>query len=121
MSESLIYEGAMQVVPLLLIALFIDNRPNQPEPRGRVAQGLVRFQDRAIAVLCFVSFFISMFVLGGAVPVSGFTTAVVIAALSGSIGLLFSTIWRRFAATAGNRTTTLQPAPRTEEHHDPSS
>lgn len=30
MDDSLLDEGAMQVVPLLLIALFLDNRTNTP-------------------------------------------------------------------------------------------
>ncbi|UEJ83916.1 hypothetical protein Bra3105_06290 [Brachybacterium halotolerans subsp. kimchii] len=117
MDDSLIYEGAMQVVPLLLIALFLDNRANTPELRSRLGRALTRFQDRAIAVLCLIAFFISMFVLVGAVPVTALTNAIVVAALSGSIGLLFGTIWRRFATTTDDGSapsSSLSP----KDHHD---
>ncbi len=118
MDDSLVYEGAMQVVPLLLIALFLDNRASTPEPRNRLGRGLMRFQDRAIAVLCLIAFFISMFVLVGTVPITALTNAMVIAALSGSIGLLFGTIWRRFAATSDDGSASSSSHHSLEDHHD---
>lgn len=119
MDDSLLYEGAMQVVPLLLIALFLDNRASTAEPRSRLGRGLMRFQDRAITVLCLIAFFASMFVLVGTVPITAFTDAIVIAALSGSIGLLFGTIWRRFAiAPDDSVSSSSHHSPEDDHDHD---
>jgi hypothetical protein len=54
----------------------------------------MRFQDRAIAVQC------------------------LIAALSGSIGLLFGTIWRRFAITPDDGSVSSSSHHSPEDHHD---
>lgn len=96
MNDLLLYENAMQVVPLLLIALFLDNR-SSADPSSTVRQRrLLRFQDRVIAGLGFIAFFTSMFVVAQVVGHSSLTSAIVIAALSGSIGSLFVLIWGRF-------------------------
>jgi hypothetical protein len=93
-----LYEAAMQVVPLLLIALFLDNRRRfdaaATTRRGRAWQ---RFQERVVAGLSVVAFFVAMFVLAGVVPQGALTDGVVIAALAGALGLLVGMIWTRFA------------------------
>ncbi|TBN55525.1 hypothetical protein EYE40_15110 [Glaciihabitans arcticus] len=94
-----IYEGAMQVVPLLLIALFLDRRSTADQTgTGRLAKMWFRFQNRIISVLGIVAFFVSMFVVAGVLPHTSIAVSVVISALSGSIGLLFALIWRRIDA-----------------------
>lgn len=87
----------MQVVPLLLIALFLDRRSTADQTgTSRSAKLWLRLQNRIIAVLGIVAFFASMFVIAGVFEHTTLTASVVISALSGSIGLLFSLIWRRF-------------------------
>lgn len=99
MDDHSLYEGAMQVVPLFLIALFVDRRaPMQLTATRRVTAWLLRFQDRAIAVLGIVAFFTSMFVLAGVVDARSWTRGTVIAALGGSVGLLFGLIWYRLTS-----------------------
>lgn len=83
----------MQVVPILLIALFLDNRDVEEQhanPRGRSWD---RMQDKIFSVLGVVAFFTSMFVVSGVVDDSAITMGIVIAALS---ALLIVQIWRRF-------------------------
>ncbi|MCO8275592.1 hypothetical protein M1L60_33910 [Actinoplanes sp. TRM 88003] len=87
-------------MPLLLIALFVENRSQVPEVRSRLARRVIRLQDRVIAVMGLIAFFLSMFVLIGAVEVSGLTDGVVVAALGAAFGLLLGTIWRRLATPA---------------------
>lgn len=96
MNQYLLYEGAIQVVPLLLIALFLDSGSTF-EPKGGLARFLVKGQDRLIAVLGFLAFMLSMFVVVGSVPVNSWTNGIVIAALASAVGLLFGNIWQRFA------------------------
>ncbi|WP_166973039.1 hypothetical protein [Brevibacterium atlanticum] len=83
MVDLLLYEGAMQVVPLMLIV-----------------------------------FFTSMFLLVGTVPISALTNAIAIAALSGSIGLLFGAIWRRFAIIPDECPVSSNSHRPKEDHHD---
>ena len=87
----------MQVVPLLLIALFLDRRSTADQTgTGRLAQVWFRLQNRIISVLGIVAFFVSMFVVAGVLEHTTITVSMVISALSGSVGLLFALIWRRF-------------------------
>ncbi|MGX6604022.1 hypothetical protein ACWKSP_18035 [Micromonosporaceae bacterium Da 78-11] len=95
MNEHLIYESAMQVVPLLLIALFLDNRSTAETSHSARGRRLLRIQDRVIAALGFIAFFTSMFVLAQVVEHSSMTSGIVISAVSGAAGLLFGMIWRR--------------------------
>jgi hypothetical protein len=53
-----------------------------------------------------------------AMPITALTDAMVIAALSGSIGLLFGTIWRRFAITPGDGSVSSSSHHSPEDHHD---
>ncbi|WP_410813466.1 hypothetical protein [Micromonospora sp. 067-2] len=97
MNDYLIYESAMQVVPLLLIALFLDNRSTADTPRSTTGRRLLRIQDRFIAGLGFIAFFTSMFVLAHVVKHSSVTSGIVIAAMGGATGLLFGLIWKRLS------------------------
>lgn len=97
-----LYTTAMQTVPLLLIALFLDIRT--PHEDSRMSQRLRRLQgamDRIFAVLGFVAFMTSLLVVAGAIDAGPVAAAIVIAALSGSMGLLFSRIWGRFSGGGG--------------------
>ena len=95
MSGSLLHENAMQIVPVLLISLFIDRRA-AGDASGLRAQRWLKLQNKVIALLSFVAFFTSMFVVAGVAHSGVVTDAIVIAALGGSIGLLFGLIWIRF-------------------------
>lgn len=64
MSDSLLHENAMQIVPVLLISLFIDRR-TAGSATNRRTRNWLRLQNRIIALLGFVAFFTSMFVLAG--------------------------------------------------------
>jgi hypothetical protein len=78
------YANAMQVAPVLLITLFLDNR----SPRTGSAQRWLRLQGRIIATANIAAFSISMFAVAGVVPDSTLVRSLVLAALSSSIGLL---------------------------------
>lgn len=95
MDEYQLYEAAMQVVPVLLIALFVDNRSKQRGTASRGAQIYALVQEQLTAVLAFLAFFVSMFVLSGAIEHSRWTNAAVVAGLAGASILLFSLVWRR--------------------------
>ncbi|GGD65462.1 hypothetical protein [Microbacterium murale] len=92
----LLYETAMQVVPLMLIALFLDRRSSGERDIPARARKWYRMQDRIITCLCAVAFVVSLFVVAEVLDPSQLFTAVIIAALAGSLGLLFAQIWRRF-------------------------
>lgn len=118
-----LYENAMQVVPILLIALFLGNRDVEERHATPMGRSWDRAQDKIFAVLGVVAFYTSMFVVAGVVDDSPVTMGIVIAALSGSIALLFVQIWAvstaadrqpltpaRIAADRSGRN--LSPAPR---------
>ena len=85
----------MQMVPLLLIALFVD-RVDDQLPSTRRERHWQRIQDKTYALLAVAAFFTSMFVASDVIDSSRFTTAIVISALGGSMTLLLLQIWRRF-------------------------
>ncbi len=90
-----LYTTTMQMVPLLIIALFVDNRDEEEQRRTPRRRRWERAQDKAYALLAVAAFFTSMFVVSGVVRGSWFTTAIVIAALSGTMSLLLLQIWLR--------------------------
>lgn len=96
MNDFNLYENAMQVVPLLLIALFVDNRSLTDTGQTYQGRRWLDLQNRAVAALCLIAFFTSVFVVAKVLPPSGVTNGIVIAALCGSIGLLFTFIWNKF-------------------------
>ncbi|GAA4185462.1 hypothetical protein GCM10022252_15880 [Streptosporangium oxazolinicum] len=95
-----LYDNAMQVVPVLLIALFLDSRGTDRQT-GHRPRRWENAQDRLFALLGVVAFVVSMLVVAGVVDDSRVTAATVIAALSGCIGLLFARIWFRLIRDSG--------------------
>ncbi|MER7586490.1 hypothetical protein ABTW72_03040 [Micromonospora sp. NPDC127501] len=97
-----LYEGAMQVVPVLLIALFIE-----PRTIGRSANRTKRrwanMQDRVYAALGAVAFTVSMLVVAGVATAGRGPAAIVIATLSGCMGLLYARIEQRFVQDHGQQ------------------
>lgn len=88
-----LYEIALQVVPVLMIALFLDARtagrtPTHPPLRARVQNGVY-------VGLCVGAFAVSLLVVAGVLPSGRATDAVVIAALTGCISLMAAQAWRR--------------------------
>lgn len=92
--NTLLYEAAVQVVPLLLIALFLDRRIATDETTPR-ARRWSRWSHRFSLVLNAIAFMVSLFILAGVMAASSLSTAVVISAVAGSIGLLCGQIWQR--------------------------
>ncbi|MEU9830474.1 hypothetical protein AB0D67_02930 [Streptosporangium sp. NPDC048047] len=97
-----LYEGAMQVVPVLLIVLFIETRSGDPQasPRMRRWEDI---QNRGYAALGLAAFLVSMFVVAGIVPVGRIPAVIVIAALSGCMGLLYARIQQRLVRNRRER------------------
>lgn len=91
---TLLYEGALQVVPLLLIALFLDRRMASSAANEK-SRRLQRWSSKFSLLLNAVAFLVSLFVVAGVLAASSATVAVVIAAVAGSIGLLCGQIWQR--------------------------
>ncbi|MER5647065.1 hypothetical protein [Streptosporangium sp. NPDC002524] len=98
--KTALYDNAMQVVPVLLIALFLDTR-GVDRQTGHPPRRWENAQDRLFAVLGVVAFTVSMFVVAGVADGGRLTEAIVIAALSGCIGLLFARIWFRLTRNSG--------------------
>jgi len=94
--EIALYENAMQAVPLLLVALFLDSRIDSDKSDSERTRRWARFQDRLFTILGVIGFMTSMFIVAGIVPVSRVTDGIVLSALSGCISLPFVQIWRRF-------------------------
>ncbi|GAA2230693.1 hypothetical protein GCM10010413_30270 [Promicromonospora sukumoe] len=92
--NSLLYEGALQVVPLLLIALFLDRRITNDATTER-SRRLQRWSSKFSLVLNAVAFLVSLFIVAGVISASSLTVSVVISAVAGSIGLLCGQIWQR--------------------------
>jgi fucose 4-O-acetylase-like acetyltransferase len=90
----LLYEAAVQVVPLLLIALFLDRRIANEETTAR-ARRWHRWSNKFSLLLNAVAFMVSLFILAGVMPASSASMAIVISAVAGSIGLLCGQIWQR--------------------------
>lgn len=93
-----LFEIAMQVVPLLLIALFVDS-PRSGDKAVARPQAWERVGERLVATLGFVAFMTSLLVVVEAVPAGGIPVAIVAAALGCSIGLLWGRIWARLATS----------------------
>jgi hypothetical protein len=89
-----LYEAALQVVPLLLIALFLDRRVDSPDPTPR-ARRWHRWSSKFSLLLNALAFLLSLLVVAGIVAAGSLTIAIVISAVAGSIGLLIGQIWQR--------------------------
>jgi hypothetical protein len=81
------------VVPLLLIALFLDRRMADTGTSTR-SRRLQRWSSKFSLLLNAVAFLVSLFIVAGVVEASSVTVAVVISAVAGSIGLLCGQIWQ---------------------------
>ncbi|UPO78443.1 hypothetical protein [Arthrobacter sp. Helios] len=92
--NSLLYESAVQVVPLLLIALFLDRRIESDDTTAE-ARRWSRWSNKFSLLLNAIAFMVSVFVLAGVMPVSSLSMAIVISAVAGSIGVLFAQVWQR--------------------------
>ncbi|GAA3767434.1 hypothetical protein [Micromonospora maritima] len=92
-----LYEGALQVVPVLLIALFIDTR-SLGRQGSRTMRRWENAQDRVYAALGVVAFMVSLFVVADIVADGPVTKAIIIATLSGCMGMLYVRILQRFAS-----------------------
>jgi hypothetical protein len=90
-----LYEGAMQVVPVLLITLFIETRSSNGEARW-ARRRWAGLQDRIYAALGLAAFLVSMLVVAEIVSAGRIPAAIVIATLSGCMGLLYARIVQRF-------------------------
>lgn len=103
-----LYQSAMEVVPLLRVALFLDDRAGDDEGMTARARSWQRLQDRVFTVFGLVGFVLSMVVVACSVDESRVTRAVVLVALGGCTGLLFARIWRRFENHGRGRGTGLR-------------
>jgi hypothetical protein len=90
-----LYETTMQVVPLLLIALFLDRRPARVQGTEG-SRTYERVQNRIFLVLGLAGFMTSLLVVSGVVHPGDLTAMIVRAALGGCMFLLCTQIWRRF-------------------------
>lgn len=90
-----LYELTMQVVPLLMIAAFLDRPLNSSRPGNRAIGWYNRFENRATAVLGFTGFSVAVLIVADIKEPDGFTKPLVISALIGSIAILLAQIWRR--------------------------
>jgi uncharacterized BrkB/YihY/UPF0761 family membrane protein len=99
--STLLYEGALQVVPLLLIAIFLDGRIDPPQSTER-AQRWHRWSNKFSLLLNALAFMLSLLIVADILPASSLTTAVVISAVAGSIGLLTGQIWQRLDQRGGD-------------------
>lgn len=97
--NTLLYEASLQVVPLLLIALFLD-RPTANDETTARARRWHRWSNKFSLLLNGIAFMVSLFVVAGVMPPNSLTTAVVISAVAGSIGLLCGQIWQRIDSGA---------------------
>jgi hypothetical protein len=111
----LLYEGALQVVPLLLIALFLDRRIAHDGLTAR-SRRLQRWSSKFSLLLNAVAFLFSLLNVAGILRSNDATIAIVISAVAGSIGLLCGQIWQRIddsprsgsSAHAGDEPPSLQ-------------
>ena len=92
--NELLYESALQVVPLLLIALYLDRRVANEGTTDR-ARRWQRWSSKFSLLLNAVAFLVSLLIVAGVVPPTSLTVAIVISAVAGTIGLLCGQIWQR--------------------------
>lgn len=98
----ILYETTAQIVPVLMIALFLDTR-TATATTGRSPRSK-RLQNRVFIVLCVGAFSASLLIIAGVLLDGVITQALVIAALIGCIALMAEPAWRRSAARRSART-----------------
>lgn len=90
-----LYENALQVIPVFMIALFLDTRTSPPTAAGRRRQSKV--QERVYIVLSVGAFAVSLSVVSGVLDPGRATHAVVLGALMGCTVLMAARAWLRTA------------------------
>lgn len=87
-----LYLAAMQVVPMLFIALFLNhNRPQETGTQSTLAR--LRFFHLAVAVLGLLAFSISVFVVGARLDPPTWMGTVVITALACAMAALSTQVF----------------------------
>ena len=86
----MLYENSLQVIPVLMIALFLDTRTATPFSSDRQRTDV---QKRAYIVLCVSAFAVSLSVISGILDPGSLTQAVVIGALMGCTVLMAAQAW----------------------------
>lgn len=89
----ILYENALQVLPVLMIALFLDTRATASGVGER--QRSAANQGRLYILLCVGAFAVSLSVISGLLVPGRVTQAVVLGALMGCTVLLAALAWRR--------------------------
>ena len=94
-----LYEATVQIVPVLMIALFVDSRTSQGNPsRG------ARVQNRVYIVLSVGAFVVALLTVARLLDPNRITEAVVLSALIGCIVLMGAQAWSRSRRSAAART-----------------
>jgi len=97
-----LYEITVQVVPVLMIALFLDSRIALART-ARSARS-ERIQTGVFLFLCVGAFAVSLLIVADVLEEGRVTDALVISALIGCIGLMAAKAWRRLTvAPRGDR------------------
>lgn len=92
-----LYEATVQIVPVLMIALFVDSRTVNVHPsRGAL------IQSRIYIVLSVGAFVVALLTVARLVGPSRLTEALVLAALIGCVVLMGAQAWSRFTRTGGS-------------------
>ncbi len=89
----ILYETSLDVIPVLMIALFLDTRTAPPAATDRQLSAQV--QQRAYIALSVSAFAVSLSVVSGILDPGRVTQAVVIGALMGCTVLMAAQAWRR--------------------------
>ncbi|WP_157426307.1 hypothetical protein [Agromyces salentinus] len=96
-----LYEITVQVVPVLMIALFLDTRI-APARTARSASS-ERLQTVVFLFLCVGAFVVSLLIVADVLVEGRVTDALVISALIGCIGLMAAKAWRRLMGVGTGR------------------
>ncbi|KJQ52708.1 hypothetical protein [Microbacterium sp. SA39] len=91
-----LYEITVQVVPVLMIALFLDTRIALART-ARSARS-ERLQTAVFLFLCVGAFVVSLLIVADVLVRGRVTDALVISALIGCIGLMAAKAWTRLTA-----------------------
>lgn len=87
-----VYESALQVIPVLMVALFLDGGAATRAAAERSRRDQI--QKRAYVALCVSAFAVSLCVVSGILDPGRSTQALVIGALMGCTALLAEQAWR---------------------------
>lgn len=96
-----LYEIALQVVPVLMIALFLDTRTASHISTRTTWR--TRAQHRLYVVLCVSAFVVSLLVVADILRHGRATEALVIGALTGCVSVMAGQAWLRFDGAPASR------------------